>query len=167
MNAGHFFRFALNERARSDAYFNTLEDVAHPQDPNKNKQAPQAQSPAAAAAPAAPAAGMPQQPPAQAAPAGGTTPPGAGAPSSKTVNQMTVSGKAPIQLAPGILLPAGTPATISSGDLSGNVTVQVGDQTHRVPDSNMMQLIKSGHLVVTQSESMAERLSSSIHRAGF
>lgn len=176
MDTKHFFRTALNERARSDAYFNSIREDVPPPDPNKDKPgaaapaAPAAQQQAAPAAASAPPPATTPQTPAQnpqAAPAGGATPPGSGTPSAKTVNQMMVTGKAPVQLAPGIMLPAGTPATISAGDLSGNVTVQIGDQTHKVPDANMMQLIKSGNLTVDKSESFASRLSSAITRNGF
>ena len=179
MNTGHFFRSALNERSSKDGYFGPLAEATPPptntqQQPPQQGQAP-AQTPAAPTPPQNPqqapqqAAGAPAQAPAQGSAAPAPQPPqqAAQAASQKTVNQMSVTSQKPVQVAPGISLPAGTPAVITPVDLNGNVNVQIGDKTHKVPDANMKQLIKSGELQVAQAESYAGRLAKQLTRAGF
>lgn len=87
----------------------------------------------------------------------------AAAPTQKPVDQVSVLATKDLNLSPEVALKTGTQATITPGDLSGNVTVQVGDKSYKVNDANIKQLLKTGDLSVVD---VAETFSKKIRRLG-
>lgn len=146
-----------------------------PNQNNKPQQPPQGQQPAPAQQPTQgqqpPQQTQTQQqvnqqqqkPPTQPAPAQQPTQP-APAQSQQPVDQVSISANKDVSLAPDVALKTGTQATITPGDLSGNVTVQVGDKSYKVNDANIKQMLKTGDLSVVNT---AESLSKKIKRIGF
>ena len=182
MDTGHFYRTALCERRATDSVFNEMDSKPNmgtdPNDPNAKKPAQPAQQNGPSQASAQPSTGSgttapagnagAAQPPAQqqnpAQPAG--TPPAQPNPTQKAVSSMSVSGQKDSEISPGVILPANTPASITPGDLSGNVTVTFAGNSYKVPDSNLKQMIKMGGLKVDTSESMSKRFLNVVKASG-
>ena len=174
MKVDRYFYGSMNE---GQCLGNPRKDMSEDQVPVQNTQAPAVapvKKPDAVAGqapvtnpPAAPAAPVQGQAPVQAkAPVQGQAPaaapqaqaaapapaPNAPAKTQQAVNTMSVTSQNPVDLAPGVRLGAGSKATISPGDLSGNVTVDVGGKKYSVPDANLKTLIQQGGLQVSQIE---------------
>jgi hypothetical protein len=82
------------------------------------------------------------------------------------VSRMTLSASADQDLGGGVRVKAGDAFTVSPGDLSGNVEVDVNGQKYRIPDANLKALIQQGQLSIVQKESLSGRVERLIVEVG-
>lgn len=167
VDTGHYFRWFCNERKADDGFFAGkayLTEAMSPAPQQSQSAPPQpGQQPPPEDQNQQPGQQQNQMQRQQNQPQTAPPAPPPANPSQKAISAMVLTSNQDQQLAPGISVPANSTVRVTPGDLSGNVTVDVDGKTHKVPDANLKNLIRSGGLQVSQTESLAKQTEALIY----